>query len=307
MAEYIVHKAIEIDAVSSKQRAIVESCTRWVVSPKYDGCHAIICFADGKHVGTYSRTGEEVHSLNHVARDLLIHYPKLGTGQWAICGEAWNPYWQFNQISGAFRRQDPSASDLYFVPFDFVPWDEAPSGGPLLNPTGLGPGYADRIGVLYLAFQPATSTVIRPKYNEIVGTFADAFEEARSNADKLKQFGNYDGTILARAGGRYIVGSGKGAEFIKVKPLASYSVVVIRAELATGDKTGKNTAALVFELDGKQQRVSTGLTQGQVDQIADAPTFAANWLGKTIEVEAMGITSGGYLREPRFKGIRTDA
>jgi len=54
--------------------------------------------------------------------------------------------------------------------------------------------------------------------------------------------------------------------------------------------------------------VSTGLTQAQVDDIADHQRgFIDKWLGKTIEVEAMGITSNGYLREPRFKGIRTDA
>ena len=302
MADYIVHKAIELGAISSKQRALVESCTRWIVSPKYDGCHAVICFADGKHVGTYSRTGEVVHSLNHVARDLLVHYPKLSTGQWAICGEAWNPYWQFNQISGAFRRQAPEATDLYFVPFDFVPWDADPSGKPLLNPTASGPGYADRLGVLYLAFRPAVSTVIRPKYNEVVGPFGRAFGQAEDGAQHLKQFGNYDGTILARADGRYIVGSGKGAEFIKVKPLISFTVTVTGAALDFGTKTGKNTAALKFMLDGIEQKVSTGLTQEQVNEIT-----AVGWDGYRIEVEAMGITSNGYLREPRFKGIRTDA
>jgi DNA ligase-1 len=310
MPDYIVHKAIEADALSAKVLSAIPDDQEWVVSPKYDGCHAVICFDNGQHIQTYSRTGESVYSLNHVARDLLLHYPTLAAGRWAICGEAWNPNEPFNKISGAFRRQDPDAADLYFVPFDVVPWaynDETTSGPPvLLNPPecGIGPQYASRIGVLYTAFRPAISKVIKPKYDLVRGRLSDVLASVRTQAQALKELGTYDGCILARADGRYTVGAGKGGEFIKVKPLVSHSVVVTGYEQAVGEKTGKNTVALTFLLDGKLQRVSTGLTQQQVDSICNS--YSA-WDGVTIEVEAMGTTANGYLREPRFTGIRTDA
>jgi DNA ligase-1 len=60
---------------------------------------------------------------------------------------------------------------------------------------------------------------------------------------------------------------------------------------------------LAFELDGKTQKVSTGLTQEQADAFTADPALI---VGQHIEVEAMGLTSTGLLREPRFKGIRTD-
>jgi DNA ligase-1 len=107
---------------------------------------------------------------------------------------------------------------------------------------------------------------------------------------------------MAKANGVYKVGSGKGGEFLKVKPLLSFTVTVTGAALDFGTKTGKNTAALKFMLDGLEQKVSTGLTQDQVNEIT-----TVGWDGYRIEVEAMGKTVNGYLREPRFRGIRSDA
>jgi DNA ligase-1 len=131
---------------------------------------------------------------------------------------------------------------------------------------------------------------------------------AQEEAKRLKAMGCYDGAILAMGNGVYEQGSGKGGEFIKIKPLISYTVQVHGAELDKGEKTGKNTAALKFFLNDLEQKVSTGLTQEQVDQITREFTYGEGpWLNSYIEVEAMGITVNGYLREPRFKGIRTDA
>lgn len=305
MADYIVHKAVEIDGLSKKQLQSLAEHKGWVVMPKYDGCHAVICFDDGVHVNTYSRTGETVHSLNHVARALPDHYPFLKQGQWAICGEAWNPELEFNEVSGQFRRHDPNAADLYFVPFDVVPWayntDTTSAPVVYLNPDDESTPFIERITRLR-GMKPCPSKVIAPFF-----FFVDSLSEVPVQyAKDLKARGTYDGAIMAKADGVYKVGSGKGGEFLKIKPLISYSVKVTGAELAKGEKTGKNTAALLFELDGKTQKVSTGLTQAQVDSIAGADGMAI-WQGCVIEVEAMGKTVNGYLREPRFKGIRSDA
>ena len=110
--------------------------------------------------------------------------------------------------------------------------------------------------------------------------------------------------MLAQANGKYSVGSGKGGEFIKCKPLISFTVTVDAVVSDVGGKTGKNTCVLMFPLNDHMQKVSTGLTQQQADDYTAAPSLI---LGQRIEVEAMGLTVNGFLREPRFKGIRTDA
>jgi ATP-dependent DNA ligase len=148
--------------------------------------------------------------------------------------------------------------------------------------------------------------VLRPKRTEVFGTLAYAYDQAVEAAKHFKSLtdqGYFDGVVLARADGTYKAGAGKGGEFIKVKPLLSETVKVTAVVSDIGGKTGKNTCVLMFELDGQIQKVSTGLTQAQADEYAQYPE---NIIGKYIEVEAMGRTATDLLREPRFKGIRTD-
>lgn len=312
MSGYIVHKAIEVGALSAKRRAELEnSGNTYLISPKYDGCHAVFCFDDGKHVATYSRSGEIVRSMDHIARSLLDLYP-IQDGRVAIQGEAWIVGKEFNEISGAFRRHAPQP-ELQFVPFDIVPFDyneDTTSGAPVLlgqfNHRLYPAPYWQRLNSLDEQRRDVVSNVLRPRYWSVTGTLTDALAMADVYAKEHKARADsfFDGAVLALSEGRYSVGSGKGGEFLKVKPLLSYTVTVTGAELAKGEKTGKNTAALLFELDGKTQRVSTGLTQEQVDELHDP---MMTWDGLRIEVEAMGLTVNGFLREPRFKGVRTDA
>jgi len=298
MADYIVHKAIEMDALSAKVKATLPE-RRWIISPKYDGCHVVFLFDNNKHTGTFSRSGEVVLSMNHVGQDLLNLYPFLELGKHAICGEAWACGKLFNEISGMFRRHSPQL-DLHFVPFDHVTY----SGeiGFTLHSTE---PYINRISSLSLWPSEVYGTsIVDPFFYELEGDWVNILHDANTRASHYKcdNIDSYDGVVLAHADGQYNVGSGKNGEFLKIKPLLSYTVTVTGADLDFGTKTGKNTASLKFMLDGLEQKVSTGLTQAQVEEIT-----AVGWVGYRIEVEAMGKTIKGYLREPRFKGIRTDA
>ena len=306
---YIVHKAIELANLSDKALAAITEDT-WIVSPKYDGCHAIFCFDEGKHVATYSRSGEVVTSMPHIARSLLDIYP-IESGRVAICGEAWMVGEEFNVVSGAFRRHAPQPQ-LQFVPFDIVPFDyndEQASGLPVLlgqlNHRLYPAPYRKRIGSLLNRRGAIPSQVLMPRYYVIQATLAEAYESASATAkvNKARPDSFFDGAVLAQANGTYIVGSGKGGEFIKVKPLLSETVKVTAVISDIGGKTGKNTCVLCFDLGGHIQKVSTGLTQAQADEYTMYPE---NIIDKHIEVEAMGYTPKGLLREPRFKGIRTD-
>ena len=303
MADYIVHKAVEHSALSAKVKAALEQTYQWVLSPKYDGCHAVFLFDEGKHFLTLSRTGGHVQSMPHIATDLLRVYGHLlKSGRWAICGEAWTPGVEFNVISGWFRKQSP-VPDLTFVPFDIVEW-EGNTGSTVgaavdLHSTAR---YSARCNALLDQQGCVYPRVILPHFLALSGTFSEVLPQAVAYAKELKQHraSFFDGAVLAQATGFYTVGAGKGGEFIKIKPLLSESVVCTGYFTDTGEKTGKNTGGLLFNLNGKEQRVATGLTQEQVDSLAQ-------FIGKTIEVEAMGLTVNGLLREPRFKGIRYDA
>ena len=309
MSDYIVHKAVELDNLSVKARnAITE--TQWIVSPKYDGCHVVFLFDSGKHIQTLSRSGEVVRSMDHVGRSLLDLYP-ISSGRIAICGEAWMVGEEFNVISGTFRRHEPQPQ-LQFVPFDIVPFDynTDSAAGPtvLLGQFDHRPypaPYAKRLEALtQQRCKDTPSQVLLPRWYFVRGTLDEAMQGATAYAKehKARTDSFFDGAVLAQYSGKYNVGSGKGGEFIKCKPLLSYTVTVTGAALDFGTKTGKHTAALKFMLDGMEQKVSTGLTQAQVEEIT-----AVGWDGYRIEVEAMGKTVNGFLREPRFKGIRTDA
>jgi DNA ligase-1 len=302
--DYIVHKAIEQGALSKKLQADINHAER-IVMPKYDGCHAIFCYDDGEFVNAYSRTGEVVRSMQHIADALPYHYD-LSKGRIAICGEAWWPSLPFSEISGHFRRHTNSP-ELGFVPFDVVPWmyNTESTSGPVVYLGESEQGnykapYEVRIATLVDTFTPAPyiTYVIRPyilKFHHEDSVLA--------HAKWLKALGGHDGIISADPKGRYVVGSGKGGEFIKIKPLISESLPVVGVEFAKGEKTGKNTLSLVVSFKGKLQNVSTGLTQAEVEEF-----FLDNSkiIGKIVEVEAMGLTNTGLLREPRYKGIRTD-
>lgn len=308
MADYIVHKAVELSALSVKNREAVKQKS-YVLSPKYDGCHAIFLFDNGKFLAAKSRTNEHVFSMPRIGEELLGLYPFLQVDKHAIMGEAWIPGREFSDIGGIFRRQSPQP-ELGFVPFDTVRWryDSTEDGRPVLGQYfDIGElrheqrGYLERLNTLVQGRMLFPSLVYVPRFFRLDGT--DAWALAEEEARRLKKLGGYDGAVLADAHGRYVVGAGKGGEFIKVKPLLSVSLKVTGVACDKGERTGKNTMALVCDLNGKEQKVSTGLTQAEVDHYTADPNKI---IGQVIEVEAMGYTVTGLLREPRYKGIRHD-
>lgn len=298
---YIVHKAIEPSNMSAKALKGVMGADR-ILSPKYDGCHAVFLFNDGDLSGVRSRDDKPVRSMQHVADALPSYYPWLSEGQHAICGEAWMPGTDFEDISGAFRRHSNS-SHLEFVPFDTVPWSIV-NGKPSLNSNVPYDARIQRLSSVWGGWD-LTGPVRRPQWAYLSGTEEYLMAYANNEARRLKGLGGYDGAVLALASGTYHSGSsGSAGEFMKIKPLMSETYTVTRTEPAIGDKTGKNTLALVVLHNGKEQKVSTGLLQAAIDDYVLNPNHI---VGQRIEIEFMGITNGGMLREPRYKGIRTDA
>lgn len=289
MAEYIIQKAIDRKDMSARAIKGLEG-KRFDVQPKYDGCHVVFIICSGKFMSALSATGETVRSMDHVGLELARCVDLAGTV--AVCGEAWVPNTPFPEISGAFRRHSPQPH-LMFAPFDVV----SVRGMELYSELPYG---ARKLMLCTMPHSPVLVPFDSSPYENDV--------ETACYAHQLKALGGYDGAVLHDLDAKYSVGRCRQGEVIKIKPLLEFDLEVVGAELAYGTKTGKNTAALIVRFrNGKHVKVATGLTQAEVDEIhSSVSEHGSGWWGRIIAVEAMAETADGSLREPRYKGTRTD-
>lgn len=291
MAKVLNLKPVEFDALTAKRQAAFEWKDR-ILLPKYDGCFAMMLFLDGQPNAILSRTGEIVKSMDHLFEDAVVRYPDIAKtkGGWALLGEAWIPGREFAELSGMFRRQYPQP-ELCFAAFDVVNWEAGTDGPKLFSASS----YRDRVDMLKRTARQVYNSVIPP-----LPIDCESREHAVKYAAMCKELGGYDGAICSDPKAVYLPGAGRDGEFIKLKPLVSYSLLVTGYTEAVGAKTGRATGALQVRFkDGAPLGVATGLSEEQQANLA-------SFVGKIIEVEAMGISSKGLLREPRFKGIRDD-
>lgn len=289
MSTYLNLKPVDFDKLSTKRQAAVTWPGR-ILLPKYDGCLALVFFRYGKLLAIMSRDGKLVKSMDHIAEDLLLRYPMLAETK-AVCiiGEAWSPGKEFADLSGTFRRQSPQRH-LGFAPFDVVQFSWEMPGVPQLFS---GRSYRDRLSLLEDARQIAC-LVFPP-----LPVICESKEHAERYAQNLKDMGGYDGAVASDPDAIYEVSDGKG-EFLKIKPLLSYTLECTGYEASVGEKTGRPTVALVVRFKGGTCKVGTGLSEAEQ---ANPEQF----VGKLIEVECMGVYPGdGKMREPRFKGVRND-
>jgi DNA ligase-1 len=89
----------------------------------------------------------------------------------------------------------------------------------------------------------------------------------------------------------------KNGEIIKVKPTLSLDLRVLQVHVAEGIKTGRPVHTIDVWYNGVRTRVGSGIPHS----FNDVPQA-----GQIVEIECMGLTLTGALREPRFKGIRLD-
>lgn len=294
MAKYLNLKPVEFDALGKKTQAAFVWAGR-ILLPKYDGCFAMVGFFNGKPDFILSRTGEAVKSMDHIYEDILVRYPMLASLPGGLCllGEAWMPGKDFAEISGTFRRQRAQA-ELGFALFDQVSYrkDEA-TGLPLLFSSR---PYEARVSELCLMSRKVYNHAYPP-----LPIICESKDHAERYARNLKDMGGYDGAICSDPDAPYVPGAGKAGEFIKIKPLQSFSLLCVGVERSTGEKTGRDTCALVTRFKGTTCKVGTGLSESQQ---ANPEQF----VGKIIEVACMGVYPGddGLMREPRFVGVRDD-
>lgn len=281
MSKYIIQKAIDRKDMTAKALKAMEGKT-YGLQPKWDGCHLVVFF-NTKDYSLESATGETNLACDHIAQALLDSAGGFDLDGYAVTGEVWKENTPFPDISGSFRRHSPQP-DLKFVVLDIVKVDEK---GELNDPRP----WEDRIRTVMFKEHPSLIWA---------GLRDPRIISPVKFAEDLKNSGGYDGAILRDIHAPYKVGRCRDAEVIKVKPLLSLDLLCVGHEKAKGTKTGRDTVALLVRLkDGKFGKVATGLNH---EQQANPEQF----VGKIIQVDSMGWTEDGLLREPRFVAERHD-
>ncbi|OZI20064.1 hypothetical protein CAL26_21150 [Bordetella genomosp. 9] len=303
MGKYIIHKAVEFDAVKVSARkamgaeSIRDLAGTYMAQRKYDGCNAVVIVTpNGEGDKVLSRTGEVVRSCAHLVRAVRNRViRKLERGHAvAVLGEVWRAGVPQATISGEFRRHEPAAG-LRLAVFDMLTLGEFEAG---YSPYA----YTDRFDVLYPYFREDDmgSVFLAGTYNP--GTYGDPADLA----SYFSKLGGYDGLILRDPHGTWKAGSGTDGEIIKVKPTLTLDLRVTGVEEGKGKYKG-TLGALVCQGPKGLVKVS-GMSDEQRDEWwnGEGPKGDSLIYGKIIEVECLGITEAGSLREPRFKGVRHD-
>jgi len=295
-------KAVEYDKLPARFKKLykfedMQRLGYWL-QRKYDGCFvkAVVNVEYGQ-CELYSRTGEVVLSMDHVKPALrkmaeaMTPDAQRVRHAWSditIYGEAWYEGEQFPTISGDFRRQSNSPR-LQFVVNDAVRgWDrEAP--------------YTARHAAIYLSgipmHRPIDPTPTAPVFGAMTYRAGEWAGNAAVFARLYQSLGGYDGAILRNPGTVYTPGLVKHGEIIKVKPLLSLDLKVHAIYAEQGEKTGRTVYTIDVIYNGVITRVGSGMPHDRID-IPD--------IGRIAQIDCLGVTADGKLREPRFIAARYD-
>lgn len=280
----LVHKAIEPDDLSVKGRTNMELLIgdegltpRAIVQPKYDGVYADFQFDFGiGHWVAHSRTGEPLPS---VSATILKSFEAHALPGRRYMGELWLPGTEHSVINGRARKQSPQALEVRL--FDSY------------NPTAATETYDMRREFLFTHGKVEA-------VQDVPVDLGTSLDELYELAGKLVRRGSsaYDGLILRDRDGFFVPGKGRDGETIKIKPRKTGDFRVVGTTPGVGNRAG-GIGALVLDLGGGiTSDVGAGLTQ----DIIHGPSP----INQIAEVEYLGLTREGRLREPSFKSFRFD-
>ncbi len=292
--KYLVHKAVELNKVQKRKRPTeTELMHNYLCQPKYDGCNMIAhkFGASPELVGLVSRTGEKVHSAEHI-KEAIALAPFMPNGTYL--GEYWHPHKTQPEISGNFRDTKQQHGDMFFVVFDYLTTEEFDAGHSPLT-------YSERVArlpKLFFQVEELRSWVFPA---ESQGYLIDHEMSPTEAALLFQENGRYDGIILRKPDGTWTAGSGTTGEIIKVKPRLTLDLRVVGFNMGLGKHEGK-IGTLLVEYKGKVQGAGTGLK----DSEREVHEFDDLWKDSIVEIECLGVTEDGYLREPVLKGKRFD-
>lgn len=304
MSDYIVHKAVEFKNVSAARRKEVRerhgvdfehfATQSFIAQPKYDGCNTVY-FWNGTDGYAVSRTNEPVPHFDHLASFMKLVAAPPGV----YLGEAWHENLPFPEISGTFRRKktDYDKALLKLVVNDYLTHEEWSQSSSNVR-------YVDRVARLGDTFLSIPTTMRSAPCFPVVGFGVNPWDRIGGHtplslANELVAAGGYDGLILRDPDGLWTRGdNGKFAEIVKIKPLVSPTLELVEILTDVGAKTGRTVYKYKLkDSAGREFVVGSGVPHSE-DKLAK--------VGQFVEVEALGYTADGELREPRAKGVRDD-
>jgi ATP-dependent DNA ligase len=292
VADIKIMKAVEFDKLPAKFKKqypnedALEAAGYWL-QRKYDGCFGMAYVAfDATESKMLSRTGEDYTAACRHILDELHDAATEQSGSWddfIVIGELWLPGTDFPTISGKFRKR--AASTLQFIANDLLP-----AGLVTHIP------YRQRYDDLLALLPPLNAG--QTAYCFVAETYRSGqWTDAHAHANLWKAEGGFDGAILRNPDAGYTIGLVKNGEIVKVKPALSLDLRCVAIKQERGEKTGRPVYTMTVNYKGVWTTVGSGMPHN----IKDVPRP-----GDIVEVECMGLTEDGKLREPRFKGIRYD-
>lgn len=265
--KHLFQKLLPIEKVDTKELKFP-----MVASEKFDGVFCCAVKADDGEVHIYSRTGEEFVSMEHLKPALnLCILPEV-----ILIFEAVIPHEKQNIVSGACRDTKKQHPEIIAAIHTVV---ELTSGN--AHVTSGGCSYGNVLSVSHY----------------IVSSLEEAYEEAEA----IWKDGGEGLVLHAEPIQPYQPGK-RNATIIKIKKGLSVDLEVIRTYPGKGKYTDYIGGLVCRYKDGKEIRVS-GMTDAQRISWTNHPE---DIVGKIVQIDAMGESAKGLLREPRFKGIRYD-
>lgn len=321
MGKYLTHTACDIS--KTPKRAQFDLGT-YLVQMKYDGICCIMIVENGE-VHFKTRTGGNIKTMRHIAEafkelpfskmvGLLAHQDGGGVvlpqqhRDGVYIGELWHPAAKQSRVNGAVMRDEPNglSPEIQMVVCDFLTLGEWYAGrsdvgfedrieriawmGNIVHPDDLPERMRAGVGM-----PPVWFAGHEGMFNEQAAT------SAADLAAEAVAAGRYDGIILRDPAGPWVQGA-RDHRIIKVKPHLTLDLTVVDVEEGKGKYSGM-LGKLIVNYKGKRVGVS-GMSDAERREWWANPGTV---IGQVAEVVAMSESTNGSLREPRFRGIRTDS
>lgn len=278
---HLVHKAVEPEKLSTtvlnKVNEQLENNQRfWSI--KFDGVFSQV-IKQGSTAVAFSRSGEPQLSVQHIEQEIL------GLPDGVYFGELWTPAYSHTEINGASRRhiQQPwlqfHINDCVSIP-DFLAGQSTDT-------------FTQRTALLKNNIGSLDSTSIR---------FVWQYSQKPHVEKYLKDWKAFTGVPFAidgfihRSDSVWTAGAGLGGELVKDKNNISLDLPITGMVEGKGKNKG-TLGALLVSLDGVIIPVRGRISNELANEWWNNSELI---IGKIARVDALGYSSNGKLREPRF-------
>lgn len=297
--KHFVHKAIEPRNLSPKVLAAADARQDDYWEVKYDGCCGMLIKAKGKAYA-FSRQGEPVNgALDRQLRAM----ESLAHDNYVLFVEGWAANLIHSDINGAFRRGygDDEPRVLESVIWDMVPLDTFMAGkGGLSYSTRSYEVDTVLFALRNFGFGHIFRKAFQAKSKLACESYIDSCREGRGEIFAV------DGFMRKASAGVWNAGAGSCGTILKDKELLTVDLKVDGLVEGKGKFVGM-LGAFECTYNGKPQLVGGGtLTDKQRLAIWNDKATVDGGIGSIIEVHALGESTNGLLREPRFYCVRYD-